>query len=229
MSNSGSGNQDNPQEAYSQLGIDSNATFEQVQQARDKKLSEAGDDLILKAKIESSYDSLLMDSLKARRSGKVSNDAFSASQKEEYGNNNDQIGFGKALLTRFGNTLSSTSKNGDSFSKSNFILPEGDGLTIRIAFGILAIVLLLVAPDANIQLILSLSTLGVFISQIKRGRRALQSLGWSVVFLATGYILGGLIVNNLGSIPHHGQSISINKLEALPAIILLWIASLLLS
>ena len=69
MADTLSDDQKNPKDPYSLLGVDQNASFEDIQKARDKKLIEAGDDVLLKAKIESSYDSLLMDSLKARQLG----------------------------------------------------------------------------------------------------------------------------------------------------------------
>ena len=71
---------------YEILGIDEGANFEDIQKARDLKVNEAGDDLIAKAKIESSYDQLLMGSLKARQSGSVSFDAKNASIKEKQNN-----------------------------------------------------------------------------------------------------------------------------------------------
>ncbi len=54
------------------LGVDKGASFEDIQRDRDEKVKQAGDDLIAKAKIESSYDQLLMGSLKARQSGAIS-------------------------------------------------------------------------------------------------------------------------------------------------------------
>ena len=64
------------------LGVNKGASFEDIQKARDEKVKEAGDDLIAKAKIESSYDQLLMGSLKARQSGSISFEAQNASLKE---------------------------------------------------------------------------------------------------------------------------------------------------
>ena len=73
----------NEKTPYEVLGVDEGASFEDIQRARDIKVKEAGEDLILKAKIESSFDKLLMGSLKARQSGNVSFAAESASQKEK--------------------------------------------------------------------------------------------------------------------------------------------------
>ena len=114
MSNSSSDKDKDSKDAYSQLGIDSDASFEAVQKARDQRLSEAGDDLILRAKIESSFDSVLMDSLKARRLGKVSTEAVSASQKEKNGIAG-KSGFATTLLKNLNNVgNSNSSKDNDS-------------------------------------------------------------------------------------------------------------------
>jgi len=226
VANTRSGDQQDPSDPYSLLGVDRNSTFEDIQKARENKLIEAGDDLLLKAKIESSYDSLLMDSLKARQLGRMSNEAVDASQKENNGGNVNVPILKKSLLTKI-KSLSSTSSS-DTQDNSFISLPDREGLTIRLSLGVLLIVLLLVASDSYIQIILSVSTIGLFISQLKRGRKAISSLGWSVVFLSTGYILGGLIVSNIELANNHSLLLSLDKIEALPVLILLWIGAILL-
>ncbi|KGG15353.1 MULTISPECIES: CPP1-like family protein [unclassified Prochlorococcus] len=229
MTNTNFGNQQDPKDAFSQLGIQPGSTYEEIKKARDIRLKEAGDDLILKAKIESSYDLLLMDSLKARRLGKVSNEAINASQKENNSFGNNLTNLKGSLLTKINTFTNYDSVNSDKTENSFLNLPEGQGLTIRLCLGLFIIVLLLVAPDQNIQIILSLSTFALVISQVKRGKKILPSLGWSVVFLSCGYILGGLVVTNLAINSQNIMPISIDKIEALPALILLWIGSLVLN
>ncbi len=209
-------------EAYLMLGLKTGATFDEIQQARKKKLDEMGEDPILKAKIESCYDSLLMESLKARQLGKVSNAAINASKKEK-SKNEIGGGLGSSLLTRI-------NKLDFSDSTDKGIIPSisnSQGFTIRIALGLLALLILLISPDQSIQIILSLSTIGLFLSQVKRGRGLFQSLGWSVVFLSIGLILGGLIVSGFVQMTDHPNSFSSDKFEALVALISIWIASLL--
>ena len=90
--NSNSSNNNNEKSPYEILGVKDGAAFEDIQKARDIKVKEAGEDLILKAKIESSLDQLLMGSLKARQARNVSYEAVSASKKEkqvnQFTNNN---------------------------------------------------------------------------------------------------------------------------------------------
>ena len=95
--NSNSNKNNNEKSPYEILGVKEGAAFEDIQKARDIKVKEAGEDLILKAKIESSFDQLLMGSLKARQSGNVSYEAVSASKKEkqinQFTNNNRLTNF----------------------------------------------------------------------------------------------------------------------------------------
>ena len=81
---------------------DRGASFDAIQEARDKKLIEAGEDQITKAKIEAAYDSLLMVSLKSRQLGNASNEAITASKKETEAKEVGEIGPG-FLLTRLKN------------------------------------------------------------------------------------------------------------------------------
>ena len=217
------------QDPYEMLGLAPGATFEEIKIAKEEKLLEAGEDIIRKAKIESAYDSLLMVSLKERRQGKLSNEAFNASEREK--SNNKAIGgIGSSLITRLKGSGENT-RNPQNSSKSllpTFSFPEGQGLTIRISIGLLAFVLLLISPDQNIDLILSLSTIALFISQIKRGRRPLSSLGWSVVLLSLGLIIGGLLNVETGLNSVDLYSLSSQKIEAIPALVLLFLGGLIL-
>ena len=222
------GSEDESKDAYLELGLSSAASFEDIQKARDQKLSEAGEDMIKRAKVESSYDSLLMESLKARQLGRVSNEALNASKKENNGIDKNITNIGSSLLTKLKSINSADSSN-NTQDESFLAIPQGEGLTLRLSLGILIIVIFLISPDSNIQLILSLSTIGLFISQVKRGRKLLQSLGWTVVFLSCGYIIGGVIIEGFSDVDNQALILSMDKLEALPVLLLLWIGALLLS
>ncbi len=229
MSDKSADKQEEAKDPFALLGISPDSSFDEIQQARDKKLLEAGDDVILKAKIESSYDSLLMESLKARQLGKISNEAVKASNQEKNIGEKNISKFGSALLTKLSGNNQGSSPDDNSYSASFLNLPEGEGLTTRITIGILVILLFLISPDQSINFIISISTIGAVVSQVKRGRRVFQSLGWSVVFLASGFIIGGIVVNGLVGVNDEALMLSLEKIEALPALLLLWIASLFLA
>ena len=204
---------------YEILGVKEDAAFEDIQKARDLKVKEAGEDLILKAKIESSFDQLLMGSLKARQSGNVSYEAVSASKKEKQIN---QFTNNIPILSKIKN-LNNNSKNSSQYSLPKITTPSFDNLSIKISVGLLFLILLFISPDSNNRLLLSISTLILTYTQIKSGKRFIGSLGWSVTFLSIGLIFGGLLENNSFIQEVSNNSLSIQKIQSIPAMVILWL------
>ena len=66
------GQDSDSQDPYSLLGISADASFEDVQQARDRVVAGCGDDAIARARAEAAYDAVLMARLRDRQSGRVS-------------------------------------------------------------------------------------------------------------------------------------------------------------
>ena len=205
---------------YEILGVDEGADFEDIQKARDLKVKEAGEDLLLKAKIESSFDQLLMGSLKARQSGNVSFEAQNASKKEKQINkliNNDF-----PLLSKIKN-LNNNGNKSNEYSLPKITPPSFDNLSIKLSVGLLFLIILLISPDSYNRLLLSISTLILTYIQIKSGKKFISSLGWSVTFLSIGLIFGGLFETNSFIQEISNNSLSIQKIQSLPAMIILWI------
>ena len=211
----------NPEKTpYEVLGVNEGATFEDIQRARDIKVKEAGDDLLLKARIESSFDQLLMGSLKARQSGNVSYEAQNASKKEKQVNNLINNDF--PLLAKI-KSLNNNANNSKDYRLPKITPSSFDNLSIKIAIGILFLILLLVSPDPYNRLLLSISTLILTYIQIKSGKRFISSLGWSVTFLSIGLIFGGFFETNSFIQEISNNSLSIQKIQSIPAMIILWI------
>ena len=207
----------NPEKTpYEILGVSEGADFEDIQKARDIKVKEAGEDLLLKARIESSFDQLLMGSLKARQSGNVSFEAENASNKEKQINNNFP------LLSKIKN-LNKNLKNPSDFVLPKIQSPSLDNFSIKLAFGLLFLILLLITPDSYNSLLLSISTLTLTYIQIKSGKKFISSLGWSVTFLSIGLIFGSLFETNTFIQEISSNSLSVQKIQSIPAMIILWI------
>ncbi len=203
------------------LGVNQGASFEDIQKARDEKVKEAGDDLIAKAKIESSYDQLLMGSLKARQSGSISFEAQNASLKENQ--NIRTINSQFPLLSKIKNLTKSSTNNSQKFSLSNISSGSNDQLSSKLAIGLLFIIILFVSPDSYNRLLLSISTLILIYSQLRSGKKFFGSLGWSIAFLSLGLIFGGLIETNSLIQEVSNSSISVEKIQSLPAMLILWL------
>ena len=216
------------QDPYSLLGISPDAGFEDVQKARDRVVAGCGDDAIARARVEAAYDAVLMDRLRDRQSGRLSAEAATASRVERQqseGGSVQTTDGPAALLTRIRNlSIPAPSFKGAAIVP-DLTLVEGQGLVVRLSLGALALLLLLFAPQ-TIELLLALGTIGLFISQIRRGRRPLGSLGWSVLLLILGLVIGALLsVAVAGS----GLPVTLEQWQALPALLLLFAGTLLLA
>ena len=205
---------------YEILGVKEGAAFEDIQKARDIKVKEAGDDLLLKARIESSFDQLLMGSLKARQSGNVSYEAQNASKKEKQINKITNNDF--PLLSKIKNLNNNINKSNE-YSLPKINPPSFDNLSIKLSVGLLFLIILLISPDSYNRLLLSISTLILTYIQLKSGKKFISSLGWSVTFLSIGLIFGGLFETNSFIQEISNNSLSIQKIQSLPAMIILWI------
>ncbi len=212
----------NSKDPYLILGINEGASFDSIQEARDKKLIEAGDDQITKAKIEAAYDSLLMVSLKSRQLGNASNEAVNASKKENESKKVGDIGPG-SILTRLKNLNLPKYETSTSNFLPSLELPSGQELNIRISFGILAFILVLIVPSQSVELILSFSTIGLFLSQSLRGRPFFSSILWCILLLSVGLLSGALLLGGAQSFIDNSGSFSSDKFEAIPAVFLLWL------
>ena len=102
-------------------------------------------------------------------------------------------------------------------------LPSGQELNIRISLGILAFLLVLIVPSESVELILSFSTIGLFISQSRRGRPFLSSILWCILLLSIGLLSGALLLGGAQSFIDNAGSLSSDKFEAIPAVFLLWL------
>lgn len=221
------GSSSESQDPYERLGISADAGFEEVQQARETSLKAAGDDPMARARIETAYDAVLMGRLRQRQSGTISSAAVTASRLESQSTTTAPTSpvNSSALLTRIRNlSLPNPKLNSASFLPS-LRLVDGQGLLVRLIAGGIGLLLLLAAPTA-VDLVLALSTIGLFISQVKRGRRPLGALGWSLAFVALGLVLGAVV----GALFATQAGLPFNPilLQAVPAYLVLLAGALLL-
>ena len=221
------GSSSESQDPYERLGISADAGFEEVQRARETSLKAAGDDPMARARIETAYDAVLMERLRERQSGTISSAAVTASRLEDQSASTPASSpvNPSALLTRIRNlSLPSPKLNSAGFLPS-LSLVEGQGLLVRVIAGGIGLLLLLAAPTA-VDLVLALSTIGLFISQVKRGRKPLGALGWSLALVALGLVLGAVIAALFAT--QSGLPLNPILLEALPAYLVLLAGTLLL-
>jgi hypothetical protein len=225
-----SGSESGSDDPYTRLGLSQDATFEQVQAAKARCIADVDGDDQARARVEAAYDAVLMARLRGRQQGQVSPAAATASQREEGIGSAPLTGPsfpGTSVLQKLRTNLPDPSQSLASLTPQ-WSLVEGQGRIVRVIAGIVGIGLLVVSV-ASVQLVLALACIGVFLSQVRRGRRPLASLGWTLLALLVGLVVGSLFTTALS--PTALQQLSINpaQIQALPAAILLWLAALFLA
>ena len=225
-----SGSESSSEDPYTRLGLSQDATFEQVQAAKARCIADVDGDDQARARVEAAYDAVLMARLRGRQQGQVSPAAATASQREEGVGSASLTGPsfpGTSVLQKLRTNLPDPSQSLASLTPQ-WSLVEGQGRLVRVIAGIVGLGLLLVSV-ASVQLVLALACIGVFLSQVRRGRRPLASLGWTLLALLVGLVVGSLFTTALSPTALQQLSITPAQIQALPAAVLLWLAALFLA
>ena len=208
---------------YERLGISPDASFDAVQAAKQERLSEVGDDPQARARIEAAYDAVLMDRLKERQQGKVSTAAFNASQREAAA-----VAPPKPALPSLP-TLPRAPLNLPAAKLPSLALAEGRERWLPLIGGGVLLLVLLMAPAANAELVLAFATVLTVINLQRRGGRLLPAVGWSVLLLSLGLVVGGLLLRLLDPSLPLGLPLDAQQVQSLPALLLLVLGALLIA
>jgi hypothetical protein len=211
---------------YERLGVAPDASFDTVQEAKLSRLEEAGDDPLVRSRIESAYDAVLMDRLKERQQGRVSSAARSASQREQASPPPSRPAL-SALPSL--PQLPPSRRPRPSFSLPKLQLASGRDLWFPLAADGLLLVLLLLMPGATPELLTALATGVTLLNLQRRHGRFLAAVGWSFALLCLGLVLGGLLAGGLGASLGQSLPLSTLQLQSIPAILLLLIGALLIA
>ncbi|MBM5797446.1 MAG: hypothetical protein FJ060_04685 [Cyanobacteria bacterium K_Offshore_0m_m2_072] len=213
---------------YGLLGVSADASFEEVQQAKQARLVDVGDDPLARARVEAAYDAVLMGRLKERQQGKVSTAARSASVREQ------KTATPKASADAGVPSLPKLPSLPRPQGLPQLNLPSlsleqrRDTWITAGAAGVLLALLLLV-PAASPELLLSLATLGTVTMLQRRNRRFWPAVGWAFGLLVAGLLLGGLLGGALSQELPLGLPLSQAQVQSLPALVLLALGALLIA
>jgi len=214
---------------YERLGISPDASFDAVQEAKQQRLADVGDDAMARARVEAAYDAVLMDRLKERQQGKVSSAALSASQREAI-RPAASTPPSRPSLPALPSLLSLPRP---SLAAPRFTLPSlslSEGPTRWVTLGVAAILLaaLMLAP-ATAELVLASGTLLTTVCLQRRNGRFLASVGWSLLLLSAGLLLGGLLLGLIDPSLPLGLPLIPQQVQSLPALLLLALGALLIA
>lgn len=211
---------------YERLGVAPDASFDTVQEAKLARLDEAGDDPLVRSRIEAAYDAVLMDRLKERQQGRVSSAARSASQREQASPPPSRPAL-SALPSL--PQLPPSRLPRPSFSLPQLQLASGRDLWFPLAADGVLLVLLVLLPGAAPELLTALATGVTLLNLQRRNGRFLAAVGWSFALLCLGLILGGLLAGGLGPALSQSASVTTLQFQSIPAILLLLLGALLIA
>ena len=87
---------------------------------------------------------------------------------------------------------------------------------------------LLISPD-SVQLVLAMGLIGGYVSAVRRGRRPLPAIGWTLAAVVLGLLAGGVLAAALSPSAVEQLHLGSTQIQALPAALLLWLLALLLA
>ncbi|MEY3545116.1 MAG: hypothetical protein RLZZ247_1273 [Cyanobacteriota bacterium] len=211
---------------YERLGISPDASFDAVQEAKHARLAEVGEDPMSRARIEAAYDAVLMDRLKERQQGKVSTAALNASQREAA-----KPAAAKPALPAMPSlpALPRPALNFSAPALPRLALAEGRERWFPVAGGAVLLGILLLSPAANAELVLAFATVLTVVNLQRRLGRLLPAVGWSVLLLSGGLLLGGLLVSAIDPSLPLGLPLAPPQVQSLPALVLLLLGALLIA
>lgn len=211
---------------YERLGVAPDASFDTVQEAKLARLDEAGDDPLVRSRIEAAYDAVLMDRLKERQQGRVSSAARSASQREQASPPPSRPAL-SALPSL--PQLPPSRIPRPSFSLPQLQLATGRDFWFPLAADGVLLVLLVLMPGAAPELLTALATGVTLLNLQRRHGRFLAAVGWSFALLCLGLVLGGLLAGGLGPALSQSLPVTTLQLQSIPAILLLLLGALLIA
>ncbi len=209
---------------YERLGITPEASFDAVQEARNARLLDAGEDPLARSRVEAAYDAVLMDRLKERQQGKVSTAARSASVKEQ-----QQATPPPRLPLPSVPKVTLPRVSAPSFSTPSFSLIEGQDRWLALGGSGLLLVLLLLLPTPPAELLLALATALCVVCLQRRRRRFLAAVGWGFGLLSLGLLLGGFLVAITQADLPLGLPLDRLQVQSIPALLLLLLGALLVA
>jgi hypothetical protein len=191
---------------YEKLGVGEDASFDEIQEARNRLVKEHGSDRKQVEAIESAYDSVLMDRLRLRQEGKIKVP--------------DRIRFPERLAEPPPEFTPTPPKQApgwlqrfiDTPSRADVLWPAG----LFLGAGVLS----LTAPPLALALGVGLNLYFLNRKEHKFGRALLLTLAGLIIGVVLGLQLGNLLAAQLQALP-----ITLETFAALVTFLILWLIS----
>jgi Protein CHAPERONE-LIKE PROTEIN OF POR1-like len=200
------------QSPYEQLGVSEDATFEEIQAAKQRVLAQLGGDDTLQNNIEAAYDAILMERLKLRQQNKIKVP--------------EEIRFPEKLLATVPKFAPPSLGNSPSWLGDTFEQPDRSALlTTSGAYALLAGAALVPRiADTALPTIMALGTAFSLYFINRKQRRFKRALLGSLLALGIGMLVAGLLVNS-AHLPVRNIGLQGEVFAALVTFLCLWIVS----
>jgi Protein CHAPERONE-LIKE PROTEIN OF POR1-like len=199
------------QNPYEQLGVTEDATFEEIQAAKQRVMAQVGGDRQLQDNVEAAYDAILMDRLKLRQQGKI--------QVPE------GIRFPEKTPVTLPTFTAPSLANSPSWLQDTFERPDrSEFLMTAGVYAILGGASLVPSITAGLPTLMALGTGFSLYFINKKQRRFKRALLGSLLALFVGAVVAILLVNYL-HVPIKRVGITGETFASLLMFFLLWLAS----
>jgi hypothetical protein len=200
------------QSPYEQLGVSEDATFEEIQAAKQRVLAQLGGDDTLQNNIEAAYDAILMERLKLRQQNKIKVP--------------EEIRFPEKLLATVPKFAPPSLGNSPSWLADTFERPDRSALlTTSGAYALLAGAALVPRiAYTGLPTIMALGTAFSLYFINRKQRRFKRALLGSLLALGVGMLVAGLLVNS-AHLPVRSIGLQGEVFAALVTFLCLWIVS----
>jgi Protein CHAPERONE-LIKE PROTEIN OF POR1-like len=197
---------------YEQLGVAEDATFEEIQAAKQRVLARSGSDQQLQDNVEAAYDAIIMERLKLRQQGKIKvPDGIRFPEKPA------------AVMPKFPDLSVSNSPSwlGDTFEQPN----RSELLTTSGVYAVLSGAALVPSlANSSLPTLVALGTAFSLYFVNQKQRRFKRALLGTLLALVLGAIVSGVLVNTL-HLPVGQIGIPGEVFAGLVIFLLLWVAS----
>ena len=199
---------------YEQLGLSEDASFDEIQEARQRKAQEYQDDPKVLETLEAAYDAILMERLRMRQEGRIK-----VPERIRFPERLTPAPTTPAVVS----VPQSVSWLQDLWSKPT----RSETLWSSGLFGSLVLgTVFLATGGSQLPLLVALGA-GITLFWINRKeRKFVRALVWTLAGLFGGIGLGSLVISLLGTAPLLAVGITPDQGVVLLTLVLLWLSSL---
>lgn len=201
------------QNHYERLGVSENASFEEIQQAKQRLSQQYRDDTKILEGIEAAYDAIIMDRLKMRKEGKIKVP--------------ERIRFAEKLTETPPAPPSNPINTSPPWLQRSLDTPSRNDLLLSAGIFFALAGMSVFSQSQDISLLALLMSLGSFANVYLLNRKE-QRLGRSILITFIGLLLGiglGTVLVNLLGTSSNIVTLSVEQLACLVTFVLFWLSS----